>query len=248
VDLWFLQTDVVVQEIREKCINGEVAYSFKGVDIIKVGTWLVNKLTLGESKNNQINKWRDTLRACFEWGVIWQANVLTTGSGFKNDISLGAERNLVDDFFNDSDDEITSITNLEVEYIEGFFEGLCDPMDGKIDLKIDFDKNQSNLGITPDLTIEGMQVKVKITEQVFIDCGQGYNQNDADAQRPFHGEPLDRLNSERLQDDYWVFELDYNPGGGVIAQFEEGPLSLNWSGGQYNLWQLVTVYQTTPAD
>lgn len=248
VDLWFQESDGVVQEIREKCVQGEVGYGFRGVEIITVGPWLVNKLTLGESKNNQINKWRDTLRTCFDWGVIWQANVVTTGPGFKNDISLGAERNLVDDFFNDSRDKITSITNLEVEYIEGFFENLCVPKDGKIDLKIGFEKNYANLGMTSNLTIEGLQVKVNIIEQVFIDCGQGYSQAEADAQRPFHGEPLDRLNFGRLHDDYWEFVLDYNPGGGVIAQFEEGPLALNWSDGQYDLWQLVTVYQTTPAD
>ncbi|HSM25609.1 MAG TPA: hypothetical protein VK856_12155 [Anaerolineaceae bacterium] len=247
VDLWFQQIEGVVEEIREKCIQGEVAYVLEVSNIMEVGSWLINGLTLGESRTDQLEGWRETLITCFNWELVWQANVLTTGSGLRSDISLGAERNIGEDYIGAS---ITATTNLEVEYIEGFFKDICDPKDGKIYLEIRLNTSTTNLGISSDLTtIEGMEAIVKISEDVFIDCGQGFSKQDADAQRPFHGGALEQLNSARKDvHGYWVYELEYNPGGGVIAQFEEGPLTYNWSEGQAKLWQLVTLYQATTTD
>jgi hypothetical protein len=102
-------------------------------------------------------------------------------------------------------------------------------------------------------------VYVKIIEPVYIDCSPSGFEISADAQEPFHGGALVRLNEDRVVrggqfDGYWKFELKYDdPGGGVIAQFmegfeEENPLVIPFSDGTYTLRQLVTVYNPVPAE
>ncbi len=106
-------------------------------------------------------------------------------------------------------------------------------------------------------TINSIIVFVSINEPVYIDCSPAGFTLDADAQFPFHGGALEKLNNHRVgRNGFWEFELEYDPdgpeevapGGGVIAQFEEGPENITFPDGEYKIWQLVSLYQNTPAN
>jgi hypothetical protein len=206
--------------------------------------------------------------ACFNsLSIDWQANVETTGNNqdFYSDIMLGAEGDLsanYDELFSTSLEgwiegkEITIPTdnlepqNLKVLYLDGELD-VCVPRDGSFLFTLKFKLTNPNLSsenaklIGIDKIIAGL----KISQSVFIDCAPAGFDVPAEAQNPFHGEALIRFNKGRLNEaEMWEFELDYDPGGGVVAQFEEGPKTFNWEHGQQDLWQLITVYQATPAE
>ena len=246
VDLWFQEMEEVIQEVIEKCIYGDIVYQFRGIQIHYIGKNLIEKLSLSERDDQVLNWHKKVYELCNHNVAAWQANVITTGDGLISDISLGAESEIIDPYYNLYEDDLTK---LEVEYIDGFWEDICEPKEGEAKLYYTIEGDQElNLMTNSEIKIEEIHVFMKINEQVYIDCGLGYTQLYADAQAPFHGGALDRLNSGREDGGYWRYVVEYNPGGGVIGQFEEGPLSLNWSiegsSGQYKLWQLVTIYNT----
>ncbi len=261
IDYWYITTDDIVKDIGGKCNQGEVSYMVVA-QVIRTAHFGMNNFFHPGDDNFRFEKfeeWEKTLKVCTNWILVWQANVETTGvQSFYSDISLGAE---VEFNFNNaqlghlSDPASTPVsffsssTPLEVEYIQGFWDGLCaEPTTGSITLQLKVDYNPKNFWTDRSKVFGKIIVETRIDELIYIDCSQGLLTLNADAEKFFHGEALVQLNKDRLQRDFWVYDLAYKPGDGVIAQFKEGapwsePLTISWDqGSKWNLAQLVTLY------
>ncbi|HKJ26069.1 MAG TPA: hypothetical protein VJ965_00400, partial [Anaerolineales bacterium] len=245
IDLWFEKSGEVIQDIEEKCIDGEIDYWGRGTVVIKAGEGLVSQLTL-EGREDQLGRWSGKVSTCQQVGMTWQANIVAKKTDeFESDISVGSEAEAFGYDVGIIQEE------LEVEFIEGFWGDICLPTSGKVDLSYKIEYEFENLGLLFTSVVQDITAWVKITEPVYIDClPLGGFELDADAQAPFHGAAMDRLNEDRMSGDdayseFWEFELNYDPGGGIIAQFEEGPKTLNVPELTYELWQLLTLYQST---
>ena len=245
LDKWFLQSEGVIQGLTEKCIQGEIEYGLKAELISRAGTMLSSSLKLDRA--DELAKWYDNIsNLCANLGITWQANVVTTGKDFISDISVGSEAQFVGwDVFHE-------ITDLEVEYVNGFWLDTCVPTSGSVSLGYFIDVEHLNLSSEISMfdlqIIKNIMAFVRIVTPVYIDCSPAGFKIDADAQAPFHGKALERINNYRMNNGTWEFELEYDPGGGVVAQLEEGPKKLSFPDGEYELWQLVSLYQNTPAN
>lgn len=240
VDQWFEQSDGVLQDLVEQCVQGEIEVIPRVKLIRHVGRWLVRLFSL--EREEVLKNWDELLGICFEWGMTWQANVVTTGSDFFSDISVGSEVHYSDGSTFEKQE------TLEVEYVDGFFEGICEVTPGVVSLALKILWIGSTEYYSADRSITSITAYVRIDDPVYIDCSPAGFDISADAQKPFHGGALETLNADRVGRDGWEFDLEYDPGGGVIAQFEEGPKNLTWSEGEYKLWQLLTLYQSTPVE
>jgi hypothetical protein len=115
---------------------------------------------------------------------------------------------------------------------------------GRIEIEV------PNLGMPMNSTLGNIPIGVRADDPVYIDCTamtDGFVVP-PDAQYPFHGGALDELNRHRFEDGIWNYEIPYDPGGGLIGQFEEGPLNFIFGEGEYDLWQLISIYVIQPTD
>jgi hypothetical protein len=251
LDLWFKQTTAVVEALTEKCLDGELKEFIKISQIIEVGKSLAGYL--GLEKEEEFKIWEDLANSCLNFTITWQANVVTRGTApglgdFFSDISVGSEGHSPQ-----PGSSFVIMHELEVEYIDGFWHDKCVTQSGEVVLMLDIDWDTPNFGSSIGISLNSITAYVTITNPVFIDCTAApiWAQYNADAQAPFHGAALDELNKERVEDGHWKFELVYNPGSGLVAQFEEGfeePITLDFPSGKYEFSQLVSLYVYTPAD
>ena len=243
IDQWFQKTDGIMQGFAEKCIQGEIEYAYKVQLIRGVGVWFVNRLNL--ERDEMMAKWAVVLKTCTNLVITWQANVTTTGENFFSDIAVGSE--FQSSYFTDQGNPTK--TELEIEFINGFWHDTCVPTSGNVKLGYEINWDSLNLGSDSPGNISSIKAKVEMVKPVYIDCSPAGFTLDADAQFPFHGGALDKLNQHRIGGSgFWEFELEYDPGGGVVAQFEQDPEKMTFPDGEYELWQLVSMYQNTPAN
>ena len=241
VGQWHQQSDRLMQEYANKCIQGEIENANKVSLITQVGYFF--NYNFGWIWREDFTNWSDVESTCKSVGVSYQANVVTTGTDFFSDISIGIEDQCLGSSC--SYDPL----ELEVEYIDGFWLDTCVPTSGTAKLKLDIFWEGLNLGNDNLDYINSITVYVSIIDPVYIDCSPAGFELTADAQYPFHGGALEQVNQHRVNGDgRWEFELEYDPGGGVVAQFEEGPEKMTFPDGEYELWQLISLYQNTPAN
>jgi hypothetical protein len=243
IDQWFQQSDGVMQGLAAKCVQGEIEMAPRMNLIVKIGNWMHFHLSLDRAE--VLSDWSDEMVSCVSFEITWQANVVTTGGDFSSDISVGS------DFSSAAlmPGVIKERTALEVEYIEGTFADICVSKPGVVELGVFFALEGSTEFYSAEVYIDNITLYVSIVDQIYIDCAPAGYEITAEAQKPFHGGALEVLNEHRLgESGSWEFEVEYDPGGGIIAQFEEGPESLSWSEGKYELWQLLTLYQGTTAE
>lgn len=239
IDRWFQQSDGVMQDFADKCVQGEIEVAPRVHWIWAVGVILWDRLSL--DRDEVLDNWLEILRNCAGNTITWQANVVTTGDDFFSDISVGSQVSF--DFDGWLGRHLRG-TELEVEYIEGAFADICESKPGVVDLgyEIQWDGKSEIYSVYEN--IDSIILHVSIGGPVYIDCAPAGFEITAEAQRPFHGGALELLNEDRVgQWGTWEFEVEYDPGSGIIAQFEEGPESFSWSEGKYELWQLLTMYQ-----
>lgn len=147
-------------------------------------------------------------------------------------------------------------TELEVEYIEGFWHDTCFPVSGSLQFSVGLGSEIPNLGSPTQVSFTSFPVRVKILKPVYIDCSPTGYTMPADAQAPFHGKALSILNENRDEGDgTWLFEVGYDPGGGIMGQFtdldaEKGAVKFPFpdGDGEYEVWQLLTLYQASPLE
>lgn len=260
IDQWFQQSEGVVQALADKCVQGEIEV-FPRIRLIReVGSWINKRLKL--EREEEFNNWASAQTECFNLGVTWQANVVTTSNNFFSDISVGSQVPTGDvEVTVSSTDPPTFIvskiqqTPLEVEYIDGFWHINCVGAPGVVELGFAIVWQTADDYFQATDFISSISGYVSIREPVDIDCSPAGINVTAKAQEPFHGGALDELNKGRvgvgtvdLGEGLWEFKLKYNPGGGEIARFEEGPKNLSFPDGEYKLWQLISIYQGTPAN
>ena len=254
IEQWFQQSEGVLRALNEKCIQGKIEVIPRVKLMFGFVTAFFPILESDQEMDDVAETWMDLTTVCFACGITWQANVVTTGSEFFSDISVGSEvSNDPQIIFTDTN-RLFRRTALEVEYIDGFWLDTCVPTPGSVTIELEMHWEDTDFyGGTG--YISSITVFVKIDEPVYIDCSPAGFEITADAQEAFHGGALEELNKGREggrsslgRDRGWRYELEYDPGGGVIAQFEEGPETFSWSEGKYELWQLVTLYQTSPAE
>ena len=237
IDQWFQQSDGLMQGYSEKCIQGEIEYAHKVQFIRSAGVWFINLFDL--ERREMSAKWADVLVTCTNLVITWQANVITTGRDFFSDISVGSE--IQSSYFTNVGSPTS--TDLEIEFINGFWQDTCVPTSGTVNLGYEIIWDNLNLGSDSPGNISSIKANVGIINPVYIDCSPAGFEIAADAQAPFHGKALDQLNQNRIgEDGGWEFDMKYDPGGGVVAQFEQGPENMTFTDGEYELWQLVSLY------
>lgn len=269
VDEWYIATDNTVPVISKKCEQGEIIYMTLN-DLIAGAAHVFEQFfpSKDDFREGKLKDWKKALSSCYNWAVDWQANVGTKGTvqTFENFINLGAESQIG---VTGSNYNLTSSTELKVLYVQGFFQGLCEPTVGTATLIFNYQHSGGKLiinnnEIDPTGHKFDIRLGVKVDEYPSIDCGQGLlKPGGAEANMPFHGEALMQLNKGRLVadgstwDGFWVYDLVYKPGGGVIAQFQEGyfeagegskPKIVTWDGAKAELSQLVNLYVSPPGD
>jgi hypothetical protein len=269
LDRWFTEADAFVTGFGNDCVQGDISGFFDILRVAFIGIDMVNEV--GVPERPIFDTWTGLAGQCLQLGVTWQANVITTGpdDGFFSDISFGALYE-----FEAMGTEAVAIAlggvdpqgshvladeeadvPLEVEYIDGFWEGLsCSPTPGTATLAPVIAWEMPNLGDISDATITRIEVGVWISVDIVLECGAAGIT--ADAQKAFHGGAMRMLNESRLRDGLWHFEVESDPGGGMLGQKQEGPQNLPFTyaddqgvehPANYELWQLLTVYQRTPA-
>ncbi|MBN2043821.1 MAG: hypothetical protein JW757_02275 [Anaerolineales bacterium] len=271
-DDWHIVIDSLVPRVAQKCDQGEIIYQPLAANILSFSENQDRLVPPNDSfRSDKREAWEKTMWSCFHWAVDWQANVGTTATveTFENFINLGAEMEVnIKEMMRSQitpNKSYTTSTDFKVLYIQGFFEGLCEPTVGAATLRFDYEHRGpriviNNNEIDPTGHEFNIRLSVKVDKYPSIDCGQGLlKPDDADAEMPFHGAALQQLNKDRFResDGFWVFRLVYKPGGGVIAQFQEGyfeagegskPKKVTWEGAEAELSQLVNLYVSPPGD
>jgi hypothetical protein len=248
-DQWVGVSDQIAHSLGEHCLDGHLEDAMKLQLIRRVVLPLSLGLELAPSDVRQ--SWANLSQNCTNLGLTWQANVVTSGSGFFSDISLGAEQSPLD-----WNSETVQETLLVIEYIDGAFSDCATSTgDANLEANIELEIPNLQLGLpftepTTDIVgVEDIIVHVTILSPVDIDCNVvvGGLIEFPDVLFPFHGGALEEVNKPRLATEGgWEFELDYDPGGGLVAQFEEGPETYPFDGGSYQLWQLISLYVIQP--
>jgi hypothetical protein len=243
LDQWLQQSEGVVQTLVDECQQGQLESMVKIGQILEVGQWLADEYTL--EWDEDLGSWEEEALKCHNLSATYQASVITDGTAsdgtkLHSDILLGAQA----DFSAMTANPGTPVsTELTVDYIEGFWSGICTPNSGTAELALDVDWVLPNLGSAFGNSLKSIKVYVKFVEQVDIDCSANRFEFSANAQAPFHGGALERLNKDRESAYGWEFEIEYKPGGGAAGHFEEANDKLTWPHGTYNLWQIITVCQ-----
>ncbi len=126
IDQWFLQGTNTLMVIADKCMQGEIEFVNKVNLIMRVGHWFANQLNL--ERDDLLANWSKVEEICLDVVITWQANVVTTGNEFFSNISVGTERQYpkgIPSLF---------VSELEVEYINGFWLDTCVPTSGSASL------------------------------------------------------------------------------------------------------------------
>ncbi|MEK6221755.1 MAG: hypothetical protein N2D54_05865 [Chloroflexota bacterium] len=249
---WINVSDRRFESLAEHCLDGDIEQAFKIQLFIEVYD-LFEKILEFDPRDER-EEWFNAKENCTNWGLLWQGNVVASGSNVKSDISLIAEHpgltyDLLIPF-------VPRRTNLEIEYVLGIFEN-CAVKNGETEFDIHIDYLVPNLRPRLDLGIDFITIFLTMVKPVSIDCsltlGESPVVDEALAlflgvdiftnyQLAFHGRPLGEINKDRTNQGRWEFKLDYDPGGGDIAWFEEGPKEIEIPTGKTNVWQLLKLY------
>lgn len=252
---WIEAAESLVNDLFDQCVAGDVQASLGIFRLTRIATQMYSA-PLNLFPSMSLLGWVEGFAECWRVSLTWQADVITSGTGanasFVSEISVGAEARpepgeFATDLLSDEIDEQLQIFDttvpLEVEYIAGFWEDTCVGMPGSANLTLDVHVGLPNLGIPGASSIDGFTARVRIVEDVFIACSAaGFT---ADGQYPFHGGALELLNEPHLVAGEWEFALTPDPGGGVVAQFIESGLIFPFPDGEYEMAQLLTLYQLT---
>jgi hypothetical protein len=242
-DQWFKTSEEVLKTLAEECTSGNYS-ALAGVAHILYVAQDVDEYAEHILNGGDYDKLGEIASVCLKFDITWQATVTATGTGsdgseLYSDISLYAEARF-------SETEFSEIVDLQVDYITGIWD-ICKPTPGKIRLDRDYEFDSANFGILPQSDtftgFEGFKVFAAITEPVYIDCSPAGFQINADAQAPFHGAALAKLNEDRTESEFglWEYELAYDPVGVIIAQFAELYTTFTVSELEYELTQIVNV-------